>query len=96
MLPTRSLRAVLSLLLLSGRSVFSIPLNTPKISLSLAAKFKAAGVTNIAEADRARAQALHHGATAIGRRDADAYMTNVPPIGYSIEVGIGNPVKHCA
>ena len=95
MLPTRGLRAVLSLLLVSGHSVFSIPLNTPKISLSLAAKFKAAGVTNIAEADRARAQALHH-ATAIGKRDADASMTNIPPIGYSIEVGIGNPVKHCA
>lgn len=95
MLPTKGLRAVLSLLLVSGSPVFSIPLNTHKITLSLAAKFKAAGVTNIAAADRVRAQALRQ-ATVIGKRDADAYITNVPAIGYTIQVGIGNPVKHCA
>ncbi|OJA21136.1 hypothetical protein AZE42_04353, partial [Rhizopogon vesiculosus] len=93
MLPIRGLKIILPLLLVSGSSVFSMPLNTYKISLSLAAKFKAAGVTNIAAADRARARALRQ-TSVIGKRDADAYITNIPAIGYSIELGIGNPVKH--
>ncbi|OJA21130.1 hypothetical protein AZE42_04354 [Rhizopogon vesiculosus] len=92
MLPIRGLRVVLSLLLISGSSVVSMPLNAYKISLSLAAKFKAAGVTNIAAADRARAQALRQ-TSVIGKRDADAYMDYFPTVGYSIEVGIGNPAK---
>ncbi|KAG1737825.1 acid protease [Suillus paluster] len=92
MLPT-SLKVVLSLLLVFGSPVFSTPINANKISLSLAAKFKAAGATNIAAADRARAGALRQAAT-IGKRDANASITNVPAIGYTIQAGIGNPVKH--
>ncbi|KAG0708529.1 acid protease [Suillus ampliporus] len=88
-----SLKFVLSFLLLVGSPVFSTPVNTHKISLSLAAKFKAAGVTNIAAADRARARVLRQ-ATTIGKRDANASITNVPAIGYVIQAGIGNPVKH--
>ncbi|OAX41801.1 acid protease [Rhizopogon vinicolor AM-OR11-026] len=92
MLPIRGLRVVLSLLLVSGSSAVSMPLNTYKISRSPAAKLKAAGVTNIAAADRARAQALRQ-TSVIGKRDANAYMDYFSDIGYSIEVGIGNPAK---
>ncbi|KAJ8593752.1 acid protease [Rhizopogon salebrosus TDB-379] len=94
MLPTKGLRAVLPLLLVSGSSVFSIALDTNKITLSLAAKFKAAGVTNIAAADRARAQTLRQ-ATSVDKRDSDpeTYITNVPAIGYTVEVHIGSKMQ---
>jgi hypothetical protein len=97
MLPTKGLRAVLPLLLVSGSSVFSIALDTNKITLSLAAKFKAAGVTNIAAADRARAQTLRQ-ATSVDKRDSDpeTYITNVPAIGYTVEVHIGSKMQQCA
>ena len=94
MLPIRGLKIILSLLLVSGSSAVSMPLNTYKISRSPAAKLKAAGVTNIAAADRARAQALRQ-TSVIGKRDANAYMDYFSDIGYSIEVGIGNPAKSC-
>lgn len=95
MLPLNSLKIVLSFLLVIGSPVFSIPLNTQKTVVSLSARFKAAGVTNIVAGDRARAQALHQAAKT-GKHYANASITNVAPIGYTIQVGIGNPMKHCA
>lgn len=92
MLPLTSLKIVLSFLLVVGSPVFSIPLNTQTV-VSLAAKFKAAGVTNIVAGDRTRAQALHQAAK-IGKHYANTSITNVAPIGYTIQVGIGNPMKH--
>ncbi|KAG2155178.1 acid protease [Suillus bovinus] len=86
-------KIVLSLLLVVGSPVFSIPLNTHTTAVNLAAKFKVAGVTNIVAGDRARAQALHQAATS-GEHYANASITNVAPIGYTIQVGIGNPLKH--
>jgi hypothetical protein len=95
MLPLNSLKIVLSFLLVIGSPVFSIPLNTQNTVVSLSARFKAAGATNIVAGDRARAQALHQAAK-IGKHYANASITNVAPIGYTIQVGIGNPMKHCA
>jgi hypothetical protein len=95
MLPLTSLKIVLSFLLVAGSPVFSTPLNIHNTVVSLAAKFKATGVTNIVAGDRARAQALHQAAK-IGKQYANASITNVAPIGYTIQVGIGSPMKHCA
>ncbi|KAG1830200.1 acid protease [Suillus variegatus] len=93
MLPLTSLKTVLSFLLVVGSPALSIPLNTHTTAVSLAAKFKAAGATNIVAGDRARAQALHHAAKT-GKYYANASITNVVVIGYTIQVGIGNPMKH--
>jgi hypothetical protein len=95
MLPLTSLNIVLSFLLVVGSPVFSTPLNTRTTAVSLAAKFKAVGVTNIIAGDRARAQSLHQ-ATETGEQYPNKSITNVAPIGYTIQVGIGNPMKHCA
>jgi pepsin A len=93
MLPLTSLNIVLSFLLVVGSPVFSTPLNTRTTAVSLAAKFKAVGVTNIIAGDRARAQSLHQ-ATETGEQYPNKSITNVAPIGYTIQVGIGNPMKH--
>lgn len=93
MLPLTSLKIVLSFLLVAGSPVFSTPLNIHNTVVSLAAKFKATGVTNIVAGDRARAQALHQAAK-IDKQYANASITNVAPIGYTIQVGIGSPMKH--
>ncbi|KAG1734605.1 acid protease [Suillus lakei] len=93
MLPLTSMKIVLSFLLVVGSPVFSAPLDTHRTAVSLAAIFNAAGVTNVVAADRARAQALHQAAK-IGKYYANASITNVAPIGYTIQVGIGNPMKH--
>lgn len=93
MLPLTGLKTVLSFLLVVGSPVFSIPLSTHTTTVSLAAKFKAAGATNIVAGDRARARALHHAAKT-GKHYANASITNVVAIGYTIQVGIGNPMKH--
>lgn len=93
MLPLTSLKIVLSFLLLVASPVFSIPLNTQTTAVSLVAKFKAVGVTNIVAGDRARAQLLHRAAET-DKYYGNASITNVAPIGYTIQAGIGNPVKH--
>ncbi|KAG2121621.1 acid protease [Suillus clintonianus] len=92
MLPLTSLTIVLSLLVV-GSPVSSIPLNTQKTVVSLVTKFKAGGVTNVVAGDRTRAHVLYRAAIS-GKHDANASITNVPPIGYTIQVGFGNPMKH--
>lgn len=94
MLPLTSLKIVLSFLLVVGSPVFSTPLNTHTTAVSLAATFKASGLTNIVAGDRARAQSLHQAAKTGKPQYANASITNVAPIGYTVQAGIGNPMKH--
>ena len=88
--------AFLALLLLPISSVHASPFRTAastgKISLSVAAKVKARGMTNIAEADRARVKALREGR--LNKRDVMVGITNGQAV-YTAKVGIGSPPKEC-
>ncbi|KIM53162.1 hypothetical protein SCLCIDRAFT_139545 [Scleroderma citrinum Foug A] len=68
-------------------SVYASPFRG-RITLGVAAKVKARGIINIAEADRARAKALREGR--LNKRDAIVGITNSQAI-YTAKVGVGSP-----
>ncbi|KIJ65854.1 hypothetical protein HYDPIDRAFT_87296 [Hydnomerulius pinastri MD-312] len=84
-------KALLSFLLVALSAVDATPLrrDTGKATLSFAAKVNAAGVANVAAADKARAaamrQASHH-----GKRSESFDITNAA-VSYTAQVGVGNP-----
>ena len=85
-------KALLSLFFFAGiSSVYASPFRG-KITLSVAAKVKARGITNIAEADRARAKALREGR--LNKRDVTIGITNGQAI-YTAKVGVGSPPTEC-
>jgi len=73
-------------------SPFRTTAGTGKITLSVAAKMKARGITNIAEADRARVKALREGR--LNKRDVIVGITNGQTI-YTAKVGVGSPPTEC-
>ena len=90
-------KALLSLILISLAAVDASPLSrsTGKATLSFATRINENGVTNIAEKDRARAQALKDAAH-LGKRAApeSVSVTNAV-VTYTAQVGVGSPAKDC-
>lgn len=85
-------KALFLLFFLAGiSSVYASPFRG-RITLGVAAKVKARGIINIAEADRARAKALREGR--LNKRDAIVGITNSQTI-YTAKVGVGSPPTEC-
>lgn len=91
MFPSKTL---LSFLLLSLSIVDASPVRPGggKVSLQFSRR-NAAGVTNIAEANRARAKAMREG-TLTKRADA-AVLINNALVSYTAQVSIGSPATDC-
>ena len=90
-------KALLSLILISLAAVDASPLSrsTGKATLSFATRINENGVTNIAEKDRARAQALKDAAH-LGKRAApESISVTNTGVTYTAQVGVGSPAKNC-
>ena len=91
-------KALLSLILITLTAVDASPLSrrTGKATLSFATKINKRGTLNIAEQDRARAQAMKQ-ATATGqlRKRSASFSITDAGVFYTAEVGVGNPPTSC-
>ncbi|KAI6148313.1 acid protease [Pisolithus tinctorius] len=90
MFPYRTLLAVLPLYLLA---VSASPVNpagdSGKVTLGFVARLNAIGISNIADADRARIKSMRGKGGHI-KRDASVSITNFPQI-YTAQVSVGSP-----
>ena len=88
-------KALLSLILIALTAVDASPLSrrTGKATLSFATKINKRGTLNIAEQDRARAQAMKQ-AGQLRKRSASFSITDTG-VSYTAEVGVGNPPTSC-
>ena len=88
-------KALLSLILISLAAVNASPLSrrSGKAALSFATRINESGTGNIAEKDRARAQALKS-ASHLGKRTASIGVTNTA-VTYTAQVGVGSPATDC-
>lgn len=85
-----SSKTLLSLIFCTLSAVDASPLTrqTGPATLSFATKVNQRGASNIAEADRARVQAMKQGG------DGSVSVTNIQ-VTYTIEMGIGEPATYC-
>jgi len=83
---------LLSLLLVACSMVSATPVKREAKAATLAftAKINTSGYANIAEADRARAQALRQAATK-GKRDGSSFSVTNAVVTYTASVGVGSP-----
>ncbi|KAH7926943.1 acid protease [Leucogyrophana mollusca] len=90
MFPTK---ALLSLLLVALATVDATPLkrDTGKATLSFAAKVNARAASNIAAADRARAQQMRQAASKGKRAGATSFSITNGAMDYTAQVGVGSP-----
>lgn len=88
-------KALLSFILISLAVVDASPLRhgTGKATLSFATTINQSGTLNIADKDRARAQALKN-AGHLGKRDKSISVTNAA-VTYTAQVGVGSPATDC-
>ncbi|KAG6335018.1 hypothetical protein ID866_4063 [Astraeus odoratus] len=65
------------------------PSGTGKVTVNFSAKLKTAGVTNIAEVDRARIRAFRE--ENLGKRDVQPLVATNAQMAYTAQVGVGDP-----
>ena len=88
---------VLSLILICLAAVDASPLSrrTGKATLSFTTRINENGVANIAEKDRARAQALKNAAHLGKRTASESISVTNAVVTYTAQVGVGSPTTNC-
>lgn len=89
--------ALLSLLLIVLATVNASPLrsNAVKHTLSFSSRMNAKRVTNIAAADKARAQAMKLASHQIKRDGSSSFSITNSVVAYTAQVGVGSPATEC-